>query len=104
MTSFAVGQLGEVVSAEWPEQGMPVKAEQSIGTVESVKTVADLYAPIDGTILEINPKLIESLNTINRDPEGEGWIAILEIERPAQWDLLLTHEQYQTWMNEGESK
>ncbi len=102
ITFFAAQQLGEVVCGEWPEEGMEVKAGQSIGTVESAKTVSDLYAPIEGTILEINDALKESISIINRDPEGDGWIAILEIRIPSQMDLLFTLEQYQTWMNEGE--
>lgn len=81
---------------------MYVKADQSIGTIESAKAVSDLYAPIHGTILEINPKVMDSTRIINSDPEGEGWIAIVEIERPSQLDELFTQEQYQTWRNEGE--
>ena len=74
ITHHAQDQLGDIVYAELPEVGTQVKAGAGFGTVESVKAVSDLFAPVSGEIIEVNEKLTDSPEAVNEDPYGEGWM------------------------------
>ena len=74
ITDYAQSELGDIIFIELPDIGDSVQAKESIGTIEAVKTVADIYAPIDGQILEVNIELEDEPDMINKDPYEKGWI------------------------------
>ena len=78
ITDYAQGELGDIIFIEFPEIGDSFHTKDSIGTIEAVKTVADIYAPIDGEILEVNVGLEDEPDMINKDPYKKGWIIKLK--------------------------
>ena len=74
VTDYAQGELGDIIFIEFPNKGVKYQSGDSIGTIEAVKTVADIYAPIDGEILEVNLELEDGPDLINKDPYEKGWI------------------------------
>ncbi|HOJ38189.1 MAG TPA: glycine cleavage system protein GcvH [Ignavibacteriales bacterium] len=95
ITDFAQGELGDVVFVDIDPGLKSVEAGKVFGTVEAVKTVSDLYAPVSGEVLEVNEALSADAALLNRDPYGEGWMIKVKISNPAELDSLLTAEQYQ---------
>ena len=95
ITKFAVEQLTDVVYIELPEVGDHVFAGESYGEIESVKAVSDLYAPVNGEVVEVNETLLENPTLISEDPYGKGWIVKVKVEPGTTLDHLLTLEQYQ---------
>lgn len=95
ITDFAQDTLGDVVFVELPEVGTTVTAGGTFGEVESTKSVSDLYAPVGGTVVEVNAELAEAPNRINDDPYGEGWICVIEPSDPGELDNLLDAAGYQ---------
>jgi glycine cleavage system H protein len=94
ITSFAADELGDIVFVELPEAGKALTQFGTFGVVESVKAVSDLYAPISGTVAEVNEALRERPELLNTDPFGEGWIARVELGDPAELDNLMDAEAY----------
>jgi glycine cleavage system H protein len=94
ITDFAQSELGDIVFVELPETGDELAQNSTFGTVESVKTVSDLYAPVSGTILEVNDSLADSPEKVNESPYGDGWMVVVELKDPAELDTLLSAEQY----------
>ena len=94
ITDFAQGELGDIVYVEPPETGKTVAAGDVLGTIESVKAVSELYAPVGGTVLEANAALAQAPETVNRDPHGAGWICKLKIASRAESDALLDADAY----------
>ena len=95
ITDFAQDTLGDVVFVDLPEVGTTVTAGGTFGEVESTKSVSDLYAPVGGTVVEVNTELADAPNRINDDPYGEGWICVIELADPAELDALLDAAGYQ---------
>lgn len=95
ITDFAQDTLGDVVFVDLPEVGTTVTAGGTFGEVESTKSVSDLYAPVGGTVVEVNAELADAPNRINDDPYGEGWICVIEPADPAELDALLDAAGYQ---------
>ena len=95
ITDFAQGELGDVVFLEIETMGEILKKEEVLGTIEAVKTVSDIFMPVGGEILEVNPVLEESPDVVNKDPYGKGWIVKIKIADPAEVKTLLTAEKYQ---------
>lgn len=95
ITDFAQSQLGDVVFVETPEVGSEVSAGSGFSVVESVKAVSDIYAPLSGTVVEINETLADTPEAVNQDPYGEGWIAVIEISGNGELDDLLDSEAYE---------
>ena len=93
ITDFAQQQLGDVVYLELPEVGTTVKPGQAFGTIESVKAVSELYAPVSGTVVEVNAALKEKPERINVDPH-ESWMVVIKLSDPAEADALLDVAQY----------
>lgn len=93
ITDYAQQQLGDVVYLELPEVGRVVKAGQAFGTIESVKAVSELYAPVSGTVVEINADLKEKPEAVNSDPHG-SWMVVLRLSDTAEADSLLDVAQY----------
>ena len=94
ITDFAQDTLGDVVFVQVPELGTTVTAGGTFGEVESTKSVSDLYAPVGGTITEVNGDLADTPNRLNEDPYGEGWICVIEPDDVGQLDALLDAEGY----------
>tara|TARA_B100000700_G_C14869286_1_gene772613 strand:- start:267 stop:713 length:447 start_codon:yes stop_codon:yes gene_type:complete len=82
ITEYAQGELGDIVFMELPEIGMKVSRGDSIGTIEAVKTVADVYTPISGEIVDINSNLEDNPELINNDPYNKGWIVTIKANEP----------------------
>ena len=101
ITAFAQEQLGDVVFVELPKVGAKVAQRQSFGVVESVKAVSDLFAPVSGEVSEINAQLASAPETVNADPYGKGWMIVVKPTSAAEWDALLTAEQYEALVAQG---
>jgi glycine cleavage system H protein len=94
VTDFAQGELGDVVFIEIETVGETLAKEEVFGTIEAVKTVSDMFMPVSGEILELNPALEETPDVVNKDPYGKGWMVKIKITDPSQTASLLTAEQY----------
>jgi glycine cleavage system H protein len=94
ITDYAQGELGDIVFVELPAAGKRVEHSQAFGTVEAVKAVSDLYSPVTGEVLEVNKKIHDSPELVNKDPYEQGWMIKVKIEKPAELDLLLDVEAY----------
>mgnify|MGYP001481525858 CR=1 FL=1 len=94
ITDFAQSELGDIVFVELPEQGEYIKKDEIFGTVEAVKTVADLLAPLSGEILEVNEILVEDAEQVNKDTYGAGWMIKLRIEDEGELEDLLGSKDY----------
>ena len=101
ITDFAQNELGDVVYVEAPEVGEKISKDDPFGAVESVKAVSDLYAPVSGTVTEVNDALPDTPELINEDPYGEGWIIKVTLSDPGELDDLMTPEEYTEYC-EGE--
>lgn len=94
ITDFAQSELGDIVYVEVETIDETLAANDIFGTVEAVKTVSDLYLPVTGTILELNPRLSDEPELINNDPFGDGWIIKMKVENISDVDALLDAEAY----------
>jgi len=94
ITDYAQQQLGDVVYVELPEVGARLKQGQSFGTIESVKAVSELYAPLAGEVLEVNAALKDKPEAINKDPHG-SWMIVVKLTSPTEAGALLDATQYQ---------
>jgi glycine cleavage system H protein len=101
ITDFAQKELGEVVFVELPEVGHVFDAHDEIGTIESVKAVAEVYTPIAGEIVEINDALADDPAAVNDDPHGDGWLVKVKYSSSKDFDDLMTAEQYEAFTQEG---
>ena len=95
ITDFAQSELGDIIFVEFPDLDLDVQAKDSIGTLEAVKTVADIYSPLKGKIVEINDQLEDNPEYINENPYDAGWIIKLKIENKDEYKTLLTNKDYE---------
>jgi len=102
VTDYAQSQLKDVVYVEMPEKGSSFKKGDSLGVVESVKTVADLYSPITGKIVETNTGLKDHPQFVNEDPYGKGWMVKMEIENKEELKGFLSAKDYRGTLPEEE--
>lgn len=103
ISAFAIEQLGDIVFLELPDIGSAIEVEQTLGTVESVKAVESLYAPVSGTVVDRNEAMIESPELIGDDPYGEGWLLKVRVENPdAELADTLSADEYRAQV-EGEA-
>lgn len=102
ITDWAQGELGSVTGIELPDAGDELERDDSFGSVEARKTVADLYAPLSGTVIEVNDELAESPELMNDDPYDGGWIAVVEISDPEELKTLISAEDYLDSVGEEE--
>jgi glycine cleavage system H protein len=100
ITDFAQDALGDVVFVQLPESGASVSAMSSIAEVESTKSVSDIYAPVSGTVVEVNAGLESTPEQLNQDPYGDGWIFVIEMSDPSQVDTLLDAAAYRRFVEE----
>ena len=99
ITEHAQDELGDVVFVEFPEEGASFKAGDSFGTIESVKAVSDLYAPVGGEVVEVNESLNDNPEKVNEEPYGDGWIVKLRVSDEGD---LLSAEEYEKVLEEAE--
>lgn len=95
ITDFAQSELGDIVFVELEPEGTELGKDDVFGTVEAVKTVSELYMPVSGTITVVNADLELSPEVVNDDPYGEGWMAKIELEDPAEVEALMDAEAYE---------
>ena len=98
ITHYAQDQLGDVVFVELPKVGDRLHATISFGTVESVKAVSDIYAPVGGEVAEINESLVDAPEKLNEDPHGDGWLVKIRLSDKNELKNLLTAEDYQKYI------
>ncbi len=101
ITDFAQDQLGDVVFVELPEIGDSFDAGEEIGTIESVKAVAEVYTPVAGEIIEINEALAEAPELLNQDPHGEGWLVKIRLSSPSDLEQLMAADEYESFLASG---
>jgi glycine cleavage system H protein len=94
ITDFAAGELGDIVFIEFPDVGREVKAMEPMGTIEAVKTVADLYAPVSGTVKEINAALNDDPALVNQSPYERGWFVKIELSDKSELERLMEKKDY----------
>ena len=94
VTDFAQGELGDIVFVEIETHGETLAKEEVFGTIEAVKTVSDMFMPVSGEIVEVNPDLDASPDVVNKDPYGKGWMVRIKISNPSEISDLLSPEKY----------
>ena len=95
ITHFAQNELGDIVFVEIETVGETIEQDEVFGTVEAVKTVSDLFLPMSGEIIELNADLESNPELVNEDPYGKGWMVKVKVSNPAEWDNLLSAEEYE---------
>ncbi len=95
ITEYAQDALGEVVYVELPEEGQKVSQNEPFGVVESVKAVSDLFAPVSGTVVEVNDMLMDQPGNVNDDPYGDGWLIRIEMDSEKELATLMTAQDYE---------
>jgi glycine cleavage system H protein len=96
ITDHAQQELGDIVYVELPKLGARVGQGSTLGSVESVKAVSDIFSPISGEVVEVNQALAEAPETVNRDPHGAAWLVKIRVSAPGEMDGLLTAEEYES--------
>jgi glycine cleavage system H protein len=94
ITDFAQGELGDIVYIDIPDDAAEVSKDEEFGTIEAVKTVAELNAPVSGKIIEVNEALNDAPETVNSDPYGDGWIVKIEISNTSELEDLMDADAY----------
>jgi glycine cleavage system H protein len=100
VTDYAQSQLGDVVFVEIETEGETLESEEVFGTIEAVKTVSDAFMPVSGNVVEVNGKLADSPDLVNKDPYGDGWMIKVKMTDAAQVKHLLTPEKYSELIKE----
>ena len=100
ISNHAQESLGDIVFIELPSVGKSVNAKEEICVVESVKAASDIYAPIDGEIMEVNNSLEDDAAIINQDAENTGWIFKMKVSNPIQYDELMTEDDYKKFLEQ----
>lgn len=100
ITHFAQAELGDIVFVELPQIGDELKKDEPFGSVESVKTVSELYAPISGKVIEVNADLEDSPEHVNESPYEQAWMVVIESPKEEEIGGLMTAEQYKEMINE----
>jgi len=102
ITDYAQVELGNVTSVELPEPGDELEQDDSFGSIEARKTVAELYAPLSGTVLEVNSELSNAPEFVNDDPYDGGWLVVIEVTDPEELNLLMSAEHYEDQVSQAE--
>jgi glycine cleavage system H protein len=99
ITDYAQKELGDVVFVELPQVGTQLEAGDELGSIESVKAVSELFAPVGGEVVEVNERLAEKPELVNTDPYGDGWMVRIKVADPSEADeLLMTAEEYDEYV------
>jgi glycine cleavage system H protein len=99
ITDYAQEQLGDIVFVDIPSIGEELAADDIFGYLEAVKTVADLYLPVDAKVLEANPALSDEPQLVNQSPYDKGWLVRIELSSPSQIDALMSKDEYEKMLN-----
>ncbi len=99
ITDFAQKQMGDVVYVEMPDIGTELELHQTIGVIESVKAVSDIYSPASGEVVEVNKNLNESPELINEDPHGKGWIIKIKIKKSSEVEKMMSFSDYEKFLS-----
>jgi glycine cleavage system H protein len=99
ITDFAQGELGDIVFVEIETTGSHLEKGSTFGTIEAVKTVSDLFIPVSGKVIEVNGKINDTPDVINKDPYGEGWLIKMEVDDAAQVNELMDAKAYAAMLN-----
>ncbi|HZU83531.1 MAG TPA: glycine cleavage system protein GcvH [Polyangiaceae bacterium] len=102
ITHFAVESLGDITQVELPKEGESVRKDSVFGTVESVKAVSDLFAPVSGKVVKVNDPLSDSPEYVNEDCYDEGWMIVVEVSDTKELDSLMSAKQYTEYLKEQE--
>ncbi|MBN2070672.1 MAG: glycine cleavage system protein GcvH [Candidatus Krumholzibacteriota bacterium] len=102
ISDYAAGELGDIVYVELPEVDSEIRQTDPVGTIEAVKTVAELFSPISGKVIEVNGDLIDDPEIINRSPYEDGWFIKVKMSDMSELDNLLDHEKYQEFLGESQ--
>ncbi len=98
ITDFAQKELGDIVFVELPETDQSVDKDGALGSIESVKSVSEIFLPVSGTVTEVNEALNDSPETVNSDPHGDGWYCKITLSNPAELDDLMDAEAYEKFI------
>lgn len=98
ITFHAQKELGDIVYVDLPKPGLKLNAGDTLGSVESVKAVSDIYSPVAGEVVEVNPALADAPELLNSSPHGEAWLVKLRLADPAEVDALMSAEDYQAYI------
>ena len=104
ITDYAQKELGDVVMVELPRVGTQVEANEEMGSIESVKAVSDLFAPVSGEVIEINEALTDKPELVNTDPYGDGWLIKIRMSDPSELDALMSAEEYDEYCEAESAK
>jgi len=104
ITDYAQHELGDVVYVELPAVGTKITAGQLFGTIESVKAVSEIYAPVSGEVIEANLELSDAPETVNADPHGAAWLIKIKLAAPAEVSKLMNAAAYQTFISDKEKE
>src|SRR5262245_36613353 len=103
ITEYAQQELGEVVFVELPEIGQVFDANDELGTIESVKAVAEVYTPVAGEVIEVNDAVVDDPELLNEDPYAEGWLVKLRFSSASDLKSLMSAEEYEEFVKSGEA-
>lgn len=98
ITDHAQQELGDIVYVDLPKPGTSIAQGAALGSVESVKAVSDIYAPVSGEVLEVNPVLADTPERLNEDPHGDGWLVKMKLKDPAQAANLMSAADYENYV------
>ena len=98
ITDHAQSELGDIVYVDLPKVGAHIDQGKSLGSVESVKAVSDIYSPVSGEVVEVNPALADHPETLNTDPHGAAWLVKIKLSTPAEIESLMSPADYQTYI------
>ena len=104
ITDYAQEQLGDIVYIELPVEGDRIQAKETLGVIESVKAVSDIYAPISGEILEVNQDLMEHPEWVNQEPYGKGWMLVVAMEDAGDLEQMMDAQGYEAFLEEQEER
>ena len=103
ISEYATGELGDIVYIELPEVGTSVKQMDPIGTIEAVKTVAELFSPVSGEVTEINEEIVNAPEMVNKSPYEDGWFIKIRLTDTGELDVLFSHDEYQEFLGEQDN-
>ena len=98
ITDHAQAELGDIVFVELPEAGTHVTAKESFGTIESVKAVSDVFSPVTGEVMAVNPRIQTAPEIVNTDPHGKGWLIKVQLKDRSETESLMTAEEYEAYV------
>jgi glycine cleavage system H protein len=104
VTDYAQGKLGDIVFVELPRVGTTLEAAKSLGTIESVKTASEIYAPVSGEVVEVNGELKDAPEKVNSDPHGAGWLVKVRLKNPREMDALMDGVAYEAFVSTSDKE